>query len=39
MAKRKITWTRRAIKQFNAAIEYIQQESDQNADEVKKNTR
>lgn len=35
MSKRKVTWTKRAIRQFNAAIEYIRQESDQNADKVK----
>ena len=35
MSKRKITWTKRATRQFNAAIEYIRQDSDQNADKVK----
>jgi len=33
--ERKITWAPRAIKQFNAAIEYIRQDSFQNADSVK----
>jgi plasmid stabilization system protein ParE len=35
MAKRKVTWTKRATRQFNAAIEYIRQDSQQNADKVK----
>lgn len=35
MAKRKVTWTKRATRQFNAAIEYIRQDSPQNADAVK----
>ena len=35
MSKRKITWTKRATRQLNAAIEYIRQDSDQNADKVK----
>lgn len=35
MAKRKVTWTKRATRQLNAAIEFIRQESDQNADTVK----
>ena len=35
MAKRKITWTKRATRQFNDAIEYIRKDSDQNADKVK----
>lgn len=35
MAKRKVTWTKRATRQFNAAIEYIRQDSPQNADSVK----
>ena len=35
MAKRKVTWTKRATLQLNAAIEYIRQESDKNADAVK----
>ena len=32
---RKITWAPKAIKQFNAAIEYIRSDSPQNADSVK----
>ncbi len=35
MPKRKISWTKTAIEQFNAAIEHIRQDSDQNADKVK----
>lgn len=35
MAKRKVTWTKRATRQFNAVIEYIRKDSDQNADKVK----
>ena len=35
MAKRKITWTKRATRQFNAAIEYIRQDSEQSADKVR----
>lgn len=35
MSKGKVTWTKRAARQFNAAIEYIRQDSDQNADKVK----
>jgi plasmid stabilization system protein ParE len=35
MAKRGITWTKRATRQFNAAIEYIRKDSEQNADKVK----
>lgn len=35
MAKRKVTWTKRATRQFNAIIEYIRKDSDQNADKVK----
>ncbi|MEO8961648.1 MAG: type II toxin-antitoxin system RelE/ParE family toxin [Ginsengibacter sp.] len=35
MAKRKVTWTKQATLQFNKCIEYIRQESDQNADKVK----
>jgi plasmid stabilization system protein ParE len=35
MAKRKVTWTKRATRQLNAAIKYIRQDSDQNADTVK----
>ncbi len=33
--ERKITWSPRALKQFSNAIEYIRQESFQNADIVK----
>jgi plasmid stabilization system protein ParE len=36
MAVRKVTWTKRSIRQFNAAIEYIRNDSDQQADRVKK---
>ncbi len=36
MAKRKITWSKIATRQFSAAIEYIRQDSGQNADNVKK---
>lgn len=35
MSKRKVTWTKKAIVQFNAAIEYIRKDSEQNADKVK----
>lgn len=35
MEKRKITWTRQAFKQFNAAIKFIRKDSEQNADKVK----
>lgn len=35
MAKRKVTWGKRATKEFNAAIKYIRQDSEQNADKVK----
>ncbi|NOT93373.1 type II toxin-antitoxin system RelE/ParE family toxin [Ferruginibacter sp.] len=35
MQKRKVTWTKQAFKQFNAAIKFIRKESDQNADKVK----
>jgi plasmid stabilization system protein ParE len=35
VGKRKITWTKRAISQLNSAIEYIRQDSPQNADSVK----
>ncbi|MCD6011972.1 MAG: plasmid stabilization protein [Flavipsychrobacter sp.] len=31
----KITWASRALKQFNDAISYIREDSDQNADSVK----
>ena len=33
--KRKITWTKAASVQFNTAINYIRQDSEQNADSVK----
>ncbi|MGH2645381.1 MAG: type II toxin-antitoxin system RelE/ParE family toxin [Chitinophagaceae bacterium] len=35
MSKRKVTWTKSAARQFNAAIEYIRLDSSQNADKVK----
>ena len=35
MAKRKVTWTKRATLQFNAAIGRIRKDSEQNADKVK----
>lgn len=35
MAKRKVTWTKQAVRQLNAAIKYIRQDSVQNADSVK----
>lgn len=35
MAKRKITWTKRATRHFKAAIENIRYDSEQNADKVK----
>jgi len=35
MAKRKVTWTKRATRQLNEFIEYILQNSPQNADSVK----
>lgn len=35
MIERKITWTAKAIRQFNAAIAYIRQDSLQNAGKVK----
>lgn len=35
MIKRKITWTKLAVRQFNAAIKYIRKDSEQNADKVK----
>jgi plasmid stabilization system protein ParE len=34
MAKRKVTWTRSATRQLNAAIEYIRKYSLQNAESV-----
>lgn len=36
MAARKITWTKRATRQFSDAIQYIRQDSQQNAEKVKK---
>ena len=35
MGKRKITWGKRAVQEFNAAIKYIRKDSEQNADNVK----
>ena len=35
MAKRKITWSKRAVRDFDAAIKYIRKDSEQNADKVK----
>jgi len=35
MGKRKVTWGKRATLEFNAAINYIRQDSEQNADKVK----
>jgi plasmid stabilization system protein ParE len=35
MAARKVTWTKRSIRQFNTAIEFIRKDSDQRADQVK----
>jgi plasmid stabilization system protein ParE len=35
MAKRKITWTKRATHQFNIAIQYIREDSEQNAEKMK----
>lgn len=36
IVKRKITWTKRATRQFNESIDYIRHESEQNADKVRK---
>ncbi len=33
--KRKVTWTKLATKQFNAAIKFIRKESEQNAEKVR----
>lgn len=33
--KRKIIWTKLATKQFNAAIKFIKEDSEQNAEKVK----
>jgi len=35
MGKRKVSWSKRATLEFNAAIKYIRQDSEQNADKVK----
>lgn len=35
MSKRKVTWTKIAARQFSAAIDYIRQDSDQQANKVK----
>jgi len=35
MGKRKVFWSKRATREFNAAIKYIRQDSEQNADKVK----
>ncbi len=35
MGKRKVTWGKRAAREFNAAIKYIRKDSVQNADKVK----
>ena len=35
MKKRRVTWTKQALKQFNAAIKFIKKDSEQNADKVK----
>ncbi len=35
MAKRKVTWTKLATRQFDAAIDHIRKQSPQNADKVK----
>ena len=35
MPQRKVTWTKKATRQFNNAIEYIRQQSEQNAEKVK----
>ena len=35
MSRRKVTWTKDAINQFDKIIEYIRQDSEQNADKVK----
>ena len=36
MAKRKVIWTKRATHPFNVPIEYVRQESEQNADKLKR---
>ena len=35
MIRRKVTWTKTAINQFDKIIEYIRQDSEQNANKVK----
>ncbi|MGN6247019.1 MAG: type II toxin-antitoxin system RelE/ParE family toxin [Ginsengibacter sp.] len=35
MIKRKVTWTKAAVTQFDKIIEYIRKDSEQNADKVK----
>ena len=35
MKKRRVTWTKHAFRQFNAAIKFIRKDSEQNADKVK----
>lgn len=35
MGKRKVSWSKQAIREFNAAIKYIRQDFEQNADKVK----
>ena len=35
MIRRKVTWTKTAIYQFDKIIEYIRQDSEQNADKIK----
>ncbi len=35
MPNRKIAWTKQALRQLNAAINYIRKDSDQNAEKVK----
>jgi plasmid stabilization system protein ParE len=35
MVKRKVTWTKAALTQFEKIIDYIRQDSDQNADKIK----
>lgn len=35
MSKRKVSWGKRAAREFNAAIKYIRKDSVQNADKVK----
>ena len=35
MGKRKVTWGKRAAREFKAVIKYIRKDSEQNADKVK----